>query len=519
MERDDNGKNEFSVKITLDNMADKPLILNAPRTGIAQSPNVGIGDCRNLDIDTTLGVVKLNNILAKVSTTAVTATVKWIVRDPVTTSKAYAVDSSGDVYVGTLTGSTWAWIDLGTQPTNGGAGQGLAIWKDYLFCARATAVDLYDIANTTWHNSWAGLTMTTDSLWHPMLVSKLDDKLYIGSGRYIDSVAEVSGQNFTWNTGGTYTATASALTLPEDYRVKCLAEQGNNLMIGTWMGTNIYDNRIADIFPWDGSSVTYGKPIIMGEFGVNAMTNIGGYLYILAGIDGDVYKSNGVQAWKIAQIPQTLADISGGKYFEPYPGAIANYKSKLFFSLSSSATAGKIISDGVGIYSLVETSNGNILNFEHSISEGVMGSANPTIIGALLPTSRDTLLVGWRNHTTYGIDATTATSYAYGTDYSGYFESPLYQIGSNLANRQFTEAEFQLVKDLATNEGIQISYRLNLTDSFTVMDTYTFAILGAITSHNTGSKGINILGSDKIQFKVGLKGTTTTPEFRNLILK
>ena len=70
MERANNAEDCISVKITLDNMADKPLILNAPRTGIAQSPNVGIGDCRNLDIDTTLGVAKLNNILAKVSTSS-----------------------------------------------------------------------------------------------------------------------------------------------------------------------------------------------------------------------------------------------------------------------------------------------------------------------------------------------------------------------------------------------------------------------------------------------------------------
>ncbi len=504
-------------------MADlKPLIINAPSQGIAQSPHVGFGNMRNLDIYSVPGVVKLNNKLANASTTAVTKRVKWIVRDPVTNTgqNVYAVDTAGDVYVSTNSGTTFA--DLGTQPTSGGAGQGMAIWKDYLFIARATAVDLYGpLSNTpAWRNSWAGLTMTTDSLWHPMLVSKLDGKLYIGSGRYIDSVAEVSGQNFAWDTGGTYTATAKALTLPEDYRVKSLAEQGNNLMVGTWQGSAnaaaITENKIADIFPWNGSSATYGKPIIMNENGVNAMVNIGGYLYILAGIDGKIYKSNGVQAWVIGQIPLSVSDISNGKYLEPYPGAIVSYKSRLFFGISSAST------DGMGVYSLLETSDGNILNMEHFVDTESTGGTNPLEIGALLGVTRDKLLVGYRDNATYRIAITkTATNiYDYTTDYSGYFESPLYTIGTNLNGRKFTEAEFLLVKELATSEGIQVSYRLNLTDSFIEIDAYTFAILGAITSHNTGSKGINTLKSDQIQFRVGLLGAaTTTPEFKSLTLK
>src|SRR3990167_5621174 len=119
----------------------KPLSIEAPRQGISQSPHVGFGNMRNLDIFSVPGVAKLNNILANASTTAVTARVNWIVRDPVTPANFYAVDTAGDLYVSTDSGETFA--DLGTQPTTGGAGQGLAIWKDYLFCARATAVDLY----------------------------------------------------------------------------------------------------------------------------------------------------------------------------------------------------------------------------------------------------------------------------------------------------------------------------------------------------------------------------------------
>jgi len=415
----------------------KDLIIYAPSQGIAQSPHVGYGDMRNLDIYSVPGVAKLNNILANASTTAVTARVNWIVRDPVTPANIYAVDTAGDVYISTDNGASFA--DLGTQPTAGGAGQGLAIWKDYLFCARATAMDLYGplSGSPAWRNSWAGLTMTTDSLWHPLLVSKLDGELYGGAGRYVFNISEVSGETFAWDDATTYTATAEALTLPANYRVKCLAEQGNNLMIGTWQGTAITNFKIADIFPWDGSSTTYGKPIILNENGINAMVNIGGYLYIMAGIDGKVYKSNGVQAWKIAQIPLSVADISNNKYLEPYPGAIISFKNRLFFGISSASTS------GMGVYSLLETSEGNILNFEHFVDTEGTGGTNPLEIGALLGVNRDKLLVGYRDHTTYRIAITNTASFAYATDYSGYFESPLYQVGTHLRNWQLAR-EYKL---------------------------------------------------------------------------
>jgi len=486
----------------------KPLIIQAPSQGIAQSPHVGFGDMRNLDIYSVPGVVKLNTIPVKKSSTTVDAQVKWIVRNPSAPEEIYALDSNGVVYNSANDGASWA--ELADKL---GSGQGLAVWKDHLVLVGATTLETYGpLSGTPAWNSFQ-TDLDTDSLWHPCLVSKLDDKLYIGAGRYIASLAEVSGQNFDDATGGTYTWTPQALTLPEDYRVKCLAEQGNNLMIGTWKGDDIFDNRIADIFPWDGSATTYGKPIILNENGVNAMINMGGYLYILAGIDGDIYKSNGVQAWKIAQIPQSVANTAGGKYLEPYPGAMCSFKDRLFFGISSIN-----ITDGLGVYSLMETSKGNIVNFEHTISTLTMGSANPTVIGALFPVTRDTLLIGWRDNATYGIDLTSPTSYLHTTTYTkAYFDSPLYQVGTHLNKRSFNHLEFYLAKELAASEGIQIKFRINLTDSFTTIGTYTTANMGTgVTSYHIDT---NIPACEMLQIRVELLGTaTTTPEFKYLKL-
>lgn len=486
----------------------KPLIIEAPRQGIAPSPHVGFGNMRNIDVVSKAGVARLNTILVKESGTTVDAQVKWIVKNPAAPANLYALDSNGVVYTSADSGDSWSEVS-----DREGAGQGLAVWKDYLFVAEGDKIDVYGplSGSAAWSDDWATFG-GNDTAWQPMLVSKLDGKLYIGDGRYVATVEEDSGQNFAPGTDATYTFTDKALTLPEDYRIKCLAELGNNLMIGTWMGTNIYDNKIADIFPWDGTSESYNNPIQINENGVNAMINIGGALYVLAGIDGRIYKSNGVQAWPIGEIPLSVADISGGKYLEPYPGAIMNFKGRLFFGIGSQST------DGMGIYSLLETSDGNILNLEHFISTETTGGANPLIIGALLGITRDRFVVGWRDNTTYGIDRLSTTSYLYTTSYSGYFESPLYQVGTYLNKRKFNQMEFYLAKELATSEGIQIKYRINLTDNWTTVGTYTTANIGSgKTSYHT--QQINIPECEQLQLRVELLGTsTTTPEFRSLTL-
>ena len=231
-----------------------------------------------------------------------------------------------------------------------------------------------------------------------MFTSKNDGKLYIGSGRYIASLEENSGQNFADGTTASYTwfggdSSNNALDLPEDYRIKCLEELGTRLMIGTWQGTNIYDVKKADIFPWGRSSSSWYNPISLSEHGVHGLLVIGRKMYVLAGIEGAVYRSDGVDAWKIAQIPNSVADLDGGKYLEWMPGSIVNYKGRPFFGVSGGSGA----IGGQGLYSLMETSRGTILVNEHLPSTGNSGATTQMKISALLGVTRDTILMAWQD--------------------------------------------------------------------------------------------------------------------------
>lgn len=372
------------------------IVIQAPKQGIARSPHVGYADIRNLDIDSSPGIVRLNTIMVKKSAAIVVDNINWLVRHPITTAEVYALGATGNVYKSADSGATWA---LMTGFTAGGHGNGLAIWKNYLIVARDAFLDVCGdgtatgITNANWSNSWKAID--SDVLWHPMIVSKNDSKLYGGAGRYVFSLDENSGFTFAPGTAGTFTWTAQALDLPPSYRIKCIEELGNNLMCGTWQGTNIYDIRIADIFPWDRSSVSFGQPIVIDDYGVHAIKNGGNFLIVLAGTSGTIRRCDGSNAYIVGQLP---IDLSGGKYLEFMPNAIMNFKNKTFFGVSSGGTT--TFSDGMGIYSLLQTGTGNILNLEHGISTENFGATSTVVIGALLPITRDTFLCGWRNGNT-----------------------------------------------------------------------------------------------------------------------
>lgn len=491
-------------------MKDDSLIIQSPNQGISASPHTGYADCRNTDIHTIPGVAILNKLLEKKSSTTVVNRVQWFRKNPATPTECYALDSAGKVYKSTDSGTSWVLMTGNTQTSANG--NGLEIFKNYLIVARDAFLDVCGdgtstgITNANWTNSWKAID--SDVLWHPMIISDNDSKLYGGAGRYVFSLDELT--TFAPGTGASYTYTQQALDLLATVRIKALAELGNNLMCGTWKGTNYYDNRFANIYPWDRASASFGQPVQMDENGVHAMLNIGNTLYLMAGIEGKIFISDGVGYSLVGQIPATIANLDGGSYLLPFPGALVNFKQRPFFGISyGNANLG-----AMGVWSVLRTANGNILNFEYTISENVDGSANPVQIGALIPFTQDVLLVGWRNNATYGIDKLNNASFA--TGYISFFDSPLYKVGTPLQLRTFEQLEFQLAKPLASGEGIKISYRTNLTNSFTTIGTYDFSLLGAVLSFNTRA---DIPSCEFLQVRVSLTGTTTTPHFKYLMLK
>jgi len=123
---------------------------------------------------------------------------------------------------------------------------------------------------------------------------------------------------------------------------------------------------------------------------------------------------------------------------------------------------------------------------------------------------------------TYGLDLLSSTSYAYTTDYGGYFETPLYTVGSANQPFKFTEVEFQFVRPLRTGEGIKIEYRDDLTATYTTLGIWTYTTWGAVVSKNLNilTTSTNFPAYETIQFRISLLGSSTTsPELKSITFR
>lgn len=485
----------------------KDLIIRDFIKGVADSPHVGFAAIKNLDVTTNPGIAKIN-YKASPTPSTIAGLARWIVQDPNVSSTFYALTDAGKVYKSTDDGSTWTLISGNTL----GSGEGLGIWKDYLFAFRSQAVDVYGPLSGTpaWSNSWAssGNIAATE---HPALAGQ-DDILYFGGGRYVCSILEKSGHTFAPGDATSYTVNFAALTLPSGYNVKCLAELGKNLMIGTYKGTVYYQQKVADIFPWDRSSPSFNLPIRLNEFGVNQMLVTGNRLYAVAGREHTIFISDGYNVRQARKVARCMSyNESFGLTLDPYPAAIMAHRGKVYTGVSP-------ISSGTGpggVWSF--QGEGDVLLFENSISNGTVSPAVLLRIGALISVNEYEYLISWYDGTSYGIDK-VIKSERY-SNYGAIFESPLYQVGTPLVKETFQDIEFTLAKPLATGQGIKLSYRKNLTEDYTLLGTYDYATYGAIQSFNDSAR---IADAEYVQIKCELttgSATYTTPELREIRLR
>jgi len=446
----------------------KDLIINNFQTGTADSPHLGYGDIRNTDIYSFPGVAT-PNYTTQLSFTA-SDTPKWMVQS--STGTNYALGDAGYVY---QYNGVWSVIAGNTKTSANG--NGLAVWRDYLFVFRNSVVDLYGplSGSPSWTTSWK-ILKAGDTHWHPALVGQ-DDILYYGDGRYVGSVMEKSGTTFDPANAATYTFTDAALTLPSQYRIKCFTELGVNLMIGTIVGSQSYGGvNIADVFPWDRSSTSFRLPIRLNDTGVHQMATLANRIYMVAGLQPKIYVSDGYNIQKLRTIPPSVVDTSANKFVNLYPGAIVTSKGRVMFGISSGSIGLNPV-DGLGVWSI--SSEGKLV-YEYQISTGTMNATNNLFIGSILSTGSD-FFIGWRDNTSYGIDSVTTARYG---SYAAYLQSSLYEVGTPLVKRKFSQIEFVLAKPLALGDGIRLKARPDLNASFTTIGTSDFGTNGAIQSYN-----------------------------------
>lgn len=469
-----------------------PIIIKDFDKGIAPSPHKGFGKLVNLDVSTDPGVVQLGYKATEYTT--ITGAPLWFFSGA--GSSYYGMSTSaGNVYYNS---NTEAW-----GPVAGGDGRaGLATWKGYIFAFGATTIDVNseaNLASPSWTTNWQTITSAT---YHPTIHGQ-DDKLYFGAGKYVGSLAEVSGQTFAPGTGGTFTFNGTALNLPSQYTVTCLAELGRWLAIGTTSGKNT-----ADIFFWDRTSASFNMPIRVRDQGVHAMVAVNNKLYFNAGYRGDLYVTDGTNVEKVASLPTSIIGTSSIKCV---PNGMDYHDGKVIY--------GFIASDGdfdagYGAVWGYDTRTG-ALTVEYTASAGLVETTAITYVASI---NKTTVSFGMASAGVTGATYTTAVSDRKATGYMGIVESPLYQVGTDFKKATLEDIEFILDRPLATGEGIKLSYRTNLSASYTLIGTWDYTTNGAITSARVPS---GITDAEHVQIKAELTTgatSTTSPHLKEIIL-
>lgn len=329
-----------------------------------------------------------------------------------------------------------------------------------------------------WKNGWKTSSdgLISDSHWGPLLQGQ-DDIVYGGNGYKLLSISQTSGQTFNPGTSATFSFNAAALTLPYDNRIKCLAELGVNLMIGTIKGSQLYGGAPgAEVYPWNRSSTSFNIPIDFEDFGVHQLLNVNNLLVVVTGYEGTVHISNGSSTGISKKLPASITNLFGGRYLNFYPDAIMRLKDRVWFGVSSGTASATI--DGLGVWSIT-LDNDPKLTFENQLSTGTTSATNTLSIGSLSPSGSDSYRIGWRDNSTYGIDATDSNYYS---SYAAYSRGKFEKVGTNFQPRMFERVAFELDRPLLTNQGVRLKYRTALNAAFTTIGTFDYATYGAIQS-------------------------------------
>ncbi len=434
------------------------LIINNWQQGIGTSPYTGFAQMTNVDIYSEVGSVKISNKLKtdSNSTSVVDGLIKWAAQDP-QQGDIYAVDDNGKVYK--RDEGTGLWSVIAGHGTSSAHGEGLAIWKDYLFVARSTTIDVYGplSGGASWTNNWQTLESSSGTLLHPMMPAQ-DDILYVGNAQYVDTLEEVFATTFDPTNNTTYTYNSQDLELRSDYRVTCLEEQGSQIVIGTLIGINGIFN-VADVFIWDGTSDSFSLngTVHLVENGVRMMKNVNNTIFSIAG-DGVPRIFNFVTSQSQEAKRFNNIEVGFTERTSLNPGACEYKEGEVLFGIGASFTGVA----PVGVYAL--RNGAYVLRYLIStLNDGTAGSVRIGIVKTL--NSRE-ILVSWRdsnNSPLYGVDILTENFY---TNYTAYVESPIYQVATDDDPITFEKVQVRMGKALKAGDKVKIQARFDLADTW-----------------------------------------------------
>lgn len=394
-----------------------------------------------LDFKTDPSALGVNIKTTKDSASVITDLPKWIEHDP-TNDKTYAYGNDGNFYQEIA--GTWSAL---TTPTTA-VGQGMKIWNDYVYLRKTSAFARYGplsgAASLT--QSWQSANVQTEN--DHAQIEEFQGNLYACNGRFL---AEWDGATFTYN----------KITLPIGWKLRCMAKLGEQLVIGGWQGSNVYDFAKGFLWFWNGTDTSITSFLEISEGAINAMTVLDNNLYFVAGSIGNVYVYTG----NIVKLKQISNLLGRNEYIDIYPGAITPHQGNVLIGVGG-LTNSSTIPQGVYSYGRLNKNYPRSMNIDHIISAGTT-TGTTLKIGALHSVGPNEFYLGWENGTTSnGIDKISgSTPYASST-----WQSLIFDNGSPYRDKQCDLIKFTF-KPLAANESITFYYKKDRAVAWTSLGT------------------------------------------------
>lgn len=436
----------------------------------------------------------------------------------------FALDYKGRCWSITSSG---VYTYMGNLTTNA-HGNGLVVYKGtgsqlYLFVFRDGRIDYTPISNVlqnsyaspNWVSSWDPATGTTggsDTLNtasgtdnpHEALVGQ-DNVIYYTDSSYLGSLRERAGATFDPTSTATYTFNQKALSIPKIDIAQCLEELGTNLLVG-----GLYNY----VYPWNRLAPNFNYPIFIAEKGTTRLLTVNTNCYIFAGQRGRIFVTNGSQTQLFKKMPDHILGIDPTFTFY----GVAYNKNQIYFGVSARTNAGTVSSSYSGLWAIdLDTEALRAPTLQSTTTATVTAMFSPPYIAVggspYSNTGFGGLQVAWKTVdsnnviTGGGIDSSTDAPY---TDYTPYIDTEIIPVGQFLSKQTFNNLEFKLSAPLVSGEGIKISYRSNITSSYTLIDETTAA--GSISDVYTP----NFQNVEWVQLRINTKSTASSPSYTRL---
>lgn len=285
--------------------------------------------------------------------------------------------------------------------------------------------------------------------------------------QYFDTFYPIASASGYLGATPTFLWTPQRLTLPSFEIAQCIAEIGNQVLVGC-LGSVVY--------PWDQVQNLPQGVINLPESNVASILTVNQMGYIFVGNKANIYVTDGNQASQVISVPDYAAGVPGSPatYVEPQFtwGGTGYIRGRIYFSIQDQ-TATKAGNCG-GVWSFIPTQNlyigqdtGIALRLENKNSYNSYNGMAPVLIPRMTQVSGPPLYwSAWQSDqagTSYGIDYSTLGTNA---SFTTIIETDAIPTGTMLDKQTFKQIEYKLSSPLDLLATLIINYRKDLTSAW-----------------------------------------------------